>query len=285
MALSVLETYKIYKNEALILQSDRAMSLLLQLTNKLKIDFLSVEVDSLDVLLLMQAGFITFNKRSMMLTQGGKNFLSLLDIKVKVDVSPYQGLASLESEPSKVEADSNIQEDSSNEHLTADDVLSIIEAGSAGISKKDLAIMDKWQVSSLEGLARLEAAKAKLNAQIDVFSQKLSAAKKVELIRVENDLMKIEHELDSQRSLILQKVGLKSKDDKMKTLIETGRMYRKHLADIREEKFEEEMANVQQDLLRAAKIIYDTTFQEIIAELGSILKEVEQKDIKERKLR
>jgi hypothetical protein len=72
MALSVLETYKIYKNEALILQSDRAMSLLLQLTNKLKIDLLSIEADSPDVLLLMQAGFITFKKRSMMLTQEEK---------------------------------------------------------------------------------------------------------------------------------------------------------------------------------------------------------------------
>ncbi|GEM_PF-2907152 len=282
MALSALETYKIYKNEALILQSDRAMSLLLQLTHKLQIDRLSAEADFPDVHLLMQAGFITVNKRFTILTQGGKNFLSLLGVKVKIDISSNQELTRSESEISKVESDSYTytQEASSDEQVTADTVLSSIETGYSGVSKKDLAIMDKWKVSSLEELAKLEAAKANLNAQIDIFSQKLSAAKKIELIRVENDFEKIEHELDSQRNLILQKVGLKAKDDKMKTLIETGRMYRKHLADIREENFDEEMASVQQDLLRAAKVIYDSAFQEIIAELGSILKEVEHKERK-----
>jgi hypothetical protein len=143
--------------------------------------------------------------------------------------------------------------------------------------------MDKWKVSSLVGLARLELRKQSLMHKLMFFS-KAFRCQKVEFIRVENELVKIEHELDSQRSLIMQKVGLKSKDDKMKTLIETGRMYRKHLADIREENFDEEMASVQQDLLQAAKMIYDSAFQEIIAELGSILKEVEPKDIKERKL-
>jgi hypothetical protein len=178
----------------------------------------------------------------------------------------------------KVEGD---QDNDSIEQVTAEEIHSIMAAEFAGVTKKDLAIMDKWKVSSLEGLAKLQVAKSKLSAQVDVFAQKLSAAKKIELIRVENQLLKMEHELESQRAVILQGVGLKAKDDQMQTLIQTSRMYRKHLKEIAEEKFEEELEFVKEKLLRAAKTIYESTFDENMAELGSILKGVAQKDRKE----
>ncbi len=175
----------------------------------------------------------------------------------------------------------NTQEDDSVEEVTAEEIQSIMAAEFAGVTKRDLAIMDKWKVSSLEGLAKLQVAKSKLSAQVDVFAQKLSAAKKIELIRVENQLLKMEHELESQRAIILQGVGLKAKDDQMQTLIKTSRMYRKHLKEIAEEKFEGELEFVKEKLLRAAKTIYESTFDENMAELGSILKGVAQKDRKE----
>ncbi len=169
------------------------------------------------------------------------------------------------------------------EMTAAKDIHSIIETQFQGVTKGDLALMAQWKVAALEDLARLEVSKAKLSAQVEVFEKKLAAAKHVELVAVENELMRLESDLDSKRSWILQKLGLKARDDKMNVLIEAGRMHREHLHRIRLENFSSDgLGYVEKDLERSAINIYKRTSTEINAELGARLTTLTEDDRKNR---
>jgi ElaB/YqjD/DUF883 family membrane-anchored ribosome-binding protein len=81
MELSLLETYKTYENEALILRSDLAMDLLLKASIGLQFNKTSINTESYEMQLLRHVDLLTVNETSITLSKKGQEFLSLLGIE------------------------------------------------------------------------------------------------------------------------------------------------------------------------------------------------------------